>query len=356
MKKRLLFVVEAFGGGIFTYLYSLSNKLIDSYDICIAYSIRKQTPRNFESYFDNRVQFRRVTNFTREISLARDLKAIHELKKISNDFKPDIIHFHSSKAGIIGRLGFASSKEKKFYTPHGYSFLMQNTSLIKRSIYWLIEKLAALTKCTTISCSQGEQLQSLRLTRHTILINNGVDVSELNNALNQGEDSSTPDQHSVLTIGRISKQKNPELFNSLALKNPKFRFVWVGDGELRHVLTAPNIIVTGWMNRTHALQQLRSAKYFILPSLWEGLPISLLEAMYARKICLVSDVVGNHDVISDGLNGFVCKGIADFNHRIQQLDNDEIDVKGMLNKAHDDVLNIYNTDIMAKEYADAYSR
>ena len=233
---------------------------------------------------------------------------------------------------------------------------MQNTSLIKRSIYWLIEKLAALTKCTTISCSQGEQLQSLRLTRHTILINNGVDVSELNNALNQGEDSSTPDQHSVLTIGRISKQKNPELFNSLALKNPKFRFVWVGDGELRHVLTAPNIIVTGWMNRTHALQQLRSAKYFILPSLWEGLPISLLEAMYARKICLVSDVVGNHDVISDGLNGFVCKGIADFNHRIQQLDNDEIDVKGMLNKAHDDVLNIYNTDIMAKEYADAYSR
>ena len=114
MKKRLLFVVEAFGGGIFTYLYSLSNKLIDSYDICIAYSIRKQTPRNFESYFDNRVQFRRVTNFTREISLARDLKAIHELKEISNDFKPDIIHFHSSKAGIIGRLGFASSKEKNF--------------------------------------------------------------------------------------------------------------------------------------------------------------------------------------------------------------------------------------------------
>ena len=49
-----------------------------------------------------------------------------------------------------------------------------------------------------------------------------------------------------------------------------------------------------------------SADVFLLTSLWEGLPVSLLEAMYMKKPCVVSDVIGNHDVIENGRNGFIC--------------------------------------------------
>lgn len=81
---------------------------------------------------------------------------------------------------------------------------------------------------------------------------------------------------------------------------PEINFIWIGEGELKTELTSPNITITGWIKREEALRIIRNVDFFILPSLWEGLPISLLEAMYLRKICLVSDVIGNRDVIKMG--------------------------------------------------------
>ncbi len=74
-KKKLLYFVEAFGGGIFTYLCNLSNQLCDDFDIYIAYGIREQTPKNFEKYFDKRVHLIRINNYQREISFSKDLAA-----------------------------------------------------------------------------------------------------------------------------------------------------------------------------------------------------------------------------------------------------------------------------------------
>ena len=121
-RKKILYVVEAMGGGVFTYIVDLANALVDTYDMYIAYAVRKQTPKNYRDYFDKRIKLVEVKNFCREIKPTKELAAVKEIKKIADEIKPDIIHLHSSKAGVIGRIAFNGVDVPLFYTPHGYSF------------------------------------------------------------------------------------------------------------------------------------------------------------------------------------------------------------------------------------------
>lgn len=101
-KKKILYIVEAMGGGVFTYIVDLANELVNSYDMYIAYAVRKQTPQNYKDYFDKKIHLIEVKNFGRAIDPAKDIAAFCEVKKIAAEIKPDVIHLHSSKAGAIG--------------------------------------------------------------------------------------------------------------------------------------------------------------------------------------------------------------------------------------------------------------
>lgn len=116
-KKKILYIVEAMGGGVFTYIVDLANELVNKYDMYIAYAVRKQTPKNYKDYFDKRIHLIEVKNFGRAINPTKDIAAFFELKKIAAEVKPDVIHLHSSKAGAIGRVAF-DGKIPMFYTPH----------------------------------------------------------------------------------------------------------------------------------------------------------------------------------------------------------------------------------------------
>lgn len=346
-KKKILFVVEAMGGGVFTYIVDLSNELCKKYDMYVAYSIRRQTPSDYKTYFDPRVHLIKVENFTREIRPQKDLKAFFELRKIAEKVKPDIIHLHSSKAGAIGRMAFDGRKIPLFYTPHGYSFLMRNYKSAKKVAFKLIEKYCAKRVCTTISCSLGEHEETLKLTRHAEYVNNGINIKELDELLSGLEETAHP--FTVYTLGRICYQKNPKLFNEIALRMPDTHFLWIGDGDLRNELSAKNIEITGWLDRREALKKAINGDVFLLTSLWEGLPISLLEAMYMKKLCVVNDVIGNHDVIHNGKNGFVCRTVDDFVDAVNREGSKQLEVE-----AYAEILDEYNTEIMGYKYGKIY--
>ena len=74
-KKRILYVVEAFGGGVFSYLVGLTKKLAEKYEIYILFGMRDQTPADYESYFDRRVHLIQVKNVTRTIDPKSDMRA-----------------------------------------------------------------------------------------------------------------------------------------------------------------------------------------------------------------------------------------------------------------------------------------
>ena len=305
-KKKILYIVEAMGGGVFTYIVDLANELVNKYDMYIAYAVRKQTPKNYKDYFDKRIHLIEVKNFGRAINPTKDIAAFFEVKKIAAEVKPDVIHLHSSKA--------------------------------KRN-------------CTTISCSVGEHQETLKLTKNAAYVNNGINMKELQEIVNQTEKVAHP--FTVFTLGRICYQKNPTLFNTIAELLPDVRFVWIGDGELREELKSKNIEISGWVDRTTAIKYAVNADVFLLPSRWEGLPISLLESMYMRKVCVVSNVIGNRDVIHNGENGFVCSNTEEFVKAIKEAQNG---ADGFTERAYQDVLNMYNTKAMAKQYSEKYDK
>ena len=352
-RRRILYVAEAMGGGVFTFLVGLCNELVDYYDIYVAYGIRTQTPDDFRKYFDERVHLIRVRNFERSIDPRHDLGAFVELRKIADKVKPDLIHLHSSKAGALGRWAFDGKKLPLFYTPHGYSFLMSNYNATKRLSYKMVEKLSAIRRCTTISCSEGEHKETLSLTKNARFVNNGINVEEMQRMMDS-IGSCENEEFTVFTLGRICYQKNPGLFNEIAEKLPDVRFVWIGDGELRDMITAPNIEVTGWMNRKEALRRSMASDVFVLTSLWEGLPMSLLESMYMEKLCLVNDVIGSRDVIQTGVNGYVCRNADEFVAAIRGILEDPEKAARMTAQARKDIIEKYNTRVMAEKYREIY--
>ena len=347
-KKKVLFFVEAMGGGVFTYITDLANGLSESFDVYIAYTTRKQTPTNYKEYFNKNIHLIRVNNFTRQISIC-DIKAFFEIKRICKEVKPDIIHLHSAKAGVLGRWAFNGKNIPVFYTPHGYSFLMKNETSMKRRLYKLIEKISARKNAITIACSYGEFKETQKLTSNAVYINNGIDTEKIDKICAPF----LPKENVVFTLGRISDQKNPTIFNEIAKHFPNTKFVWIGDGKLKSKLTSPNIEVTGWLNAESALKKAANYKIFLLTSEWEGLPMALLEAMYMKKICVVSNVIGNNNVIKNNINGYLCEGLDDY---IQAIDNilKENIPEYITENAFDDVKNNYTSKIMENKYKNIY--
>lgn len=85
-KQKLLFVVEAMGGGVFTYIVDLANELVHFYDMYIAYAVRPQTPSDYREQFDRRIHLIEVKNFTRAVHPKKDLKAFFEIKKLRGKY------------------------------------------------------------------------------------------------------------------------------------------------------------------------------------------------------------------------------------------------------------------------------
>lgn len=350
-KPKILHIVEAMGGGVFTYIVNLANGLSEEYDVTIAMGIRNETPEDYETYFNDEVNLIRVKNFFRSINPLKDVKACLELRKIVKEVKPDIIHLHSSKAGAMGRMIFSGKKYKIFYTPHGYSFFMEDIHPIMRRVFKQVERICGMRKATTIACGKGEWQASKTVSKRNTYVNNAVDLEDLDDMMEYGGNA-PHEKFTVYTSGRIEYQKNPEMFNEVAERLPNVKFVWIGEGSMRDCLTSENIEITGWEERENAIKIAEKSDVFLLPSRWEGLPIALIEAMYMKKVCVVSDVVGNHDIVDNGVTGYICHTADEFVEAIENVRNKG--ASSIANKAHELIINEYSSQQFCESYKKIY--
>jgi len=314
-KIKIVQFVEAFGGGVYTYVKDLSNFLVTNQsDICFEVHLIYSPNRTEldKELFRKEIQpdiFLYELDMQRSIDLFKDKKVISETRKILKKIKPDIIHLHSAKAGVIGRLACWGILHRKnvFYSPHGFSFIQQNIAKPKVLFFKIIEYTMPALFGGTIVASGNTEYEMAKKIGKSILIRNGVDF-ELPDKLYV---QATNANFTIGTVGRLTPQKNPKVFNQIALQFPEINFIWIGDGELIDDITAENITVTGWVRtREELLKKIGALDVYIQVSLWEGLPIAILEAMAMRKPLLVSNVIGNKDTVENDFNGFVYKTVS----------------------------------------------
>lgn len=346
-------VCEAFGGGVFTYVSQLCNDMADDFDVYLVYTLRPQTPENYKDFLDTRVHLIQTKHLTVKglTNISNDIKCIKELCQIEKTVKPDIIHLHSSVAGGIGRLTFKGKKNVVIYTPHGYAHILMGPGK-KSLMYKLMETvLGKISNAITLTCCESEDEIAKTLCKRTAYIETGVNLTDLSNSL----DSIVPvknERFTVYTLGRACIQKQPRLFNEIAKLVPEAKFVWIGNGELENELTASNIKVTGWKPRKEALAMAKGADVFVLCSLGEAIAMSLIENMFIKKLILVSNVMGNRSVIKDGVNGYVCTTAEEYAERIKNAMKDF--PSELPEKAYQDVLTIYNSEVMKRKYIQFY--
>lgn len=349
--KVILHIAEAFGSGVLNYIKNLSKWQSREYRIYVAYGIRPETPDNFVEQFDSEINFIKVEGFTREIELLSDLTAFKFIRKMVDEIHPDLIHLHSTKAGILGRWAINCNKYKVLYSPHAYSFLMMNCSSFKRNIYRWIEKISDKKGCLTVADIEGEFQASKKVTKNAICISNGIDPAEMDEIISQADKLKTDRQRpTICMLGKAVHQKNPELFNDIAKELPNIDFVWIGAGPLEEKLNSPNVEITGWLTRVQATARILESDIFLFPSMWESLSIALLEVMYIGKPCVVSRVDGNKDVIQSKYNGYVCDTKEEYLHAISELIENKKIAERYGQQARQDILEKFNVNVMEQEY------
>lgn len=358
--KKILHITECLGSGVLFYVKNMCKWQIHDYEVVVAYATRPETPADFEKQFDPKVKLIKVNNFTREITPSKDLRAFFEVRKIVKDEKPDLIHLHSTKAGVIGRWAINCNKYRVLYSPHAYSFLMQDCSNWKRTLYKKIEKMSAKKGGITVADIEGEYEESKAITDNSVCIHNGIDCDEMDALIQEAvtllgkEQPSDFKKITICTLGKVVPQKNPALFNNIAKELPGVDFLWIGSGPLEHLLDSPNITVSGWIPRKEAISKVMRSDIFLFPSAWESLSIALVEAMYIGKTCIVSGADGNRDIIKDNHTGFVCYSLEEYVKALKYLVNEPDKIREMGNKARQTVVEKYNTSEMERRYKELF--
>lgn len=280
-----------------------------------------------------------LPSLVREISPTNDIKAIVELRKIIKSESPDIVHLHSSKAGVIGRLSSIGlrKKIKVIFTVHGWAFTDGVSSRLKKSLYRIIEKsvrhFTDLFICVSYYDEKiGKRDKVLDSTSNVKVIHNG---------------STTPSEQSInysvhmplrlVMIARFSPQKDQETLINAVTKLPKdsYKLTFVGDGET--LQTNKELVSKYGLNhnikfagfKDDISDELINNDVYILSTHYEGLPISIIEAMSYGLPILATNVGGNSEMLENNINGFLFTSKDELAEKLNYLINNHETVKKM---------------------------
>ncbi len=264
-----------------------------------------------------------VPTLVRDISPFKDMVSLFKIFLLCRKERFDIVHTHSAKTGVLGRIAARLAGVKRIvHTVHGFPFNDKN-SFVKNKVYELLERLASHF-CDVIVCLHEDDAnicyRKLNIPSAKVkVISNGVDVekySPKNKVYRDNVLQSLGLSVSSIVfcmVGRLWEQKNPGLFvraaNIFCERNPDndVSFILVGDGDLKTELQAmaasSKIKFLGW--RKDIPEILGASDCFVLPSLWEGMPLAILEAQSSGLPCLVSNIQGNSSLVTDDFDGYL---------------------------------------------------
>jgi glycosyltransferase involved in cell wall biosynthesis len=260
----------------------------------------------------------------RAISPRMDLLAFWELFRLCRRERFDVVHTHTSKGGFLGRIAARlAGVPLVIHTAHGFYFNQMDCGPKEAVFYRFLEKFASHFCDLVISVNEEDRLSAIqkKVVRpskiYTVI--NGINTKKFENAVppDSLRAELDPSGQGILigTTGRLMPQKGyhylVQAMPSILRGFPQVRLVFVGDGPLESELKglAAQLGVSDQCRflgfRTDITELLACFDMFVLPSLWEGLSISLLEALAAGKPIVATNIKGNREVIDHGVNGLL---------------------------------------------------
>lgn len=313
--KVLLLVTLSEWGGAQHVVYLIAKHLRTKYDIVVGCAPGGGLVEKLQREGLRVVEIPELTRYPHPFW--RDLRALWHLYRLMRREHFDLVHAHSTKAGLLGRLAarFAGVSAVLF-TAHGWAFT-EGRAWWKRWLLSQYERLIAKLTTTVICVSEHDRRLALQFKVATlerlVVIHNGLDPLPF---LQTKDIRLSPlvgikERPWVTFVGRLAPQKDllPLLraFERVSLGS----LILVGDGSLRPQVEQfvrqrgldHRVILLG--DRTDIPELLAASDVFVLPSRWEGLPLAIIEAMMAGLPVVASRVGGVPELVENGVTGFL---------------------------------------------------
>ena len=298
-------------------------------------------------------------DFNRNVlKLHEDLKAYRQVLKLTRKNRYEFIHCHSPIGGVIGRLAGYKTNAKVIYTAHGFHFF-KGAPIQNWLIYYPIEKF--LSRYTDILITiNKEDYKRARTKFHAKRVEYvpgvGVDIEKFKDvkvdiAKKREELGISESDIVLLSVGELSKRKNHKIvIQALGkIKKANIKYLICGKGNLDkelHKLSEElgikeKICFLGF--RTDIVSICKCSDIFVFPSLQEGLPVALMEAMACGLPCIVSNIRGNNDLIINGNNGILtnAKKVEDYKKAILYLIK-EAGLRQEMAKKNQNIVKVYS--------------
>lgn len=331
-------------GGAQSVVVNLANYLCKNNEVIVAAG---EGDGKMWQLLSPKIKKEHVKCLKQKISPADDIKAFFELKALYKKYKPDIIHLHSSKAGLLGRLAFP--KDKIIYTVHGFDSIR-----LAHRKFLPLERLFQHRCKVIVGVSKYDErnLLSEGITNNVSTVYNGIYPPE-----KLGEDPFRGYGYDkrILCIARISPQKNLELYIKIAELLPEYAFFWIGNQTEIKSVHPENLYFLG--NIPDAGSYIRYADLFMLTSNYEGLPMVIIEALACSCPVIASDVGGISELLN-GSNGYAVKNdparMAELVDQTLKLPKDRIE--NMSTAAYATYTDSFTVEHMSRGYLDIYNK
>ncbi len=306
----------------------------------------------------------------RKLNFVNDFKCIFQVLKIIKIEKPDIIHCHSAKGGLIGRITGFITRTKTFYTPHAFSYLSAQKEITKK-IFILIERYLKFNSFL-LACSESERQLGIttikyKKTKALLWSNSSPDST----GLISSDSSATNKDKYIAYIGRPCYQKNTfflvDVVKEVVKKEPDFKIMLLGVGhhspdldKLRELIKSNNLeknfTLIDWITQQEALAIIQKSYFYLSVSRYEGLPLAVIEAMSLSKALLLSEVIGNIDCVVNDQNGYLIPLDKDlFASKIIEVWNDDAKIKRLGDNSRKKYIEGFNIQNQIKLLEDIYN-
>jgi len=323
------------------------------------------------------IEFTQCPFLLRRINIIKDLKAFFNIWRIIKKYNPLIVHTHSSKAGLMGRLAAKLAGTPIIvHTPHGHVFFGY-FGPFKTKLFIIFEKLASRITDKIVALTNREKkdhiLFKIAEEDKFSVIYSGIELNILKESSSEEKQNlkkelGIPENSLIVgTAGRLVPVKGPEFLvkasKYIISKYPDTYFMFTGDGPLEQDLKrkalemgiSDNIIFLGW--RDDLAKIISIYDIFVLPSLNEGMGRVLVEAMALGKSIVASNVGGIPDLVIHGKNGFLVppKNPKELAKYIQVLleDKDKREKMGLAGK---EIASNFTSERMVEKIANLYKK